>query len=236
MCVSSKAARRRLLPTRPGLHGFRTSSAWVALTFEQMAFGPLSASGGGIPDGDLATAGFDEAMSAVTPLLSETRVWQRIDDRGRVLKTNVQFPADFPLEAQQQIAQTSSSVAVLPSEPVGLGARWEATGTSVNQGVAVSVSTSMELIEIEGDDVTIAMTLRLADEDGTLPATISPFDQLTIDGGGTYRLDLGGVYPREASVSMTMGMGGELPDDAGAIVPVEMQVGVDMTMSTTEPS
>ena len=33
---------------------------------------------------------------------------------------------------------------------------------------------------------------------------------------------------------MTMGMGGELPNDAGSIVPVEMQVGVRLTMSTTE--
>jgi hypothetical protein len=33
-----------------------------------------------------------------------------------------------------------------------------------------------------------------------------------------------------------MGMSGDLPNDAGAIVPVEMQVGVDMTMDTTEPN
>lgn len=213
----------------------RDGSAWVALTFEEMVFGPLSASGEGVPAGDLATAGFDEVMSAVTPLLAETRVWQHIDDRGQVLKTNVQFPDGFPPEAQQQIAQTSGSVALLPAEPVGLGARWVATGTSVNQGVAVSVSSTMELVAIDGDELTIAMTMRLADDLESLLTAVSPFDDLTIDGGGTYRLDLGGVYPRDATVSMTMGMGGELPDGTGAIVPVEMQVGVGMSMSTTEP-
>jgi hypothetical protein len=214
----------------------RDGSAWVALAFEEMVFGPLSASGDGVPDGDLAAAGFDEAMAAVTPLLSETRVWQQIDDRGQVLKTNVRFPDGFPPEAQQQIAQTTSSVAVLPAEPVGVGARWETTGTSVNQGVAVSVSTTMELIEMDGEDVTISMSLRLADGFDTLLPAVTPFDEFSLDGGGTYRLDLGGVYPREASVSMTMGMGGELPNDAGTIVPIEMHVGVGMTMSTTEPS
>ena len=211
-------------------------SAWVALTFEEMAFGPLSASGDGVPDGDIATAGFDEAMSAVTPFLAETRVWQQIDHRGRVIKTNVQFPDGFPPEARQQIAQTTGSVALLPEEPVGLGARWEATGTSVNQGVAVSVTTTMELVEMDGDEVTIAMSLRPADDLETVLSTVTPFDELTIDGGGTYRLDLGGVYPREASVSMTMGMGGDLPNDEGAIVPIEMLVGVGMTMRTTGPS
>jgi hypothetical protein len=214
----------------------RDGSAWIALTFEEMVFGPLTASGDGVPEGDIAAADFDAAMSAVTPLLSETRIWQRIDDRGQVMKTNVQFPDGFPLEAQQQIAQTTSSVALLPAEPVGVGARWEATGTSVNQGVAVSVTSTMELIEMDGDSITITMSLRLADDLETLLATVNPFDEITLDGGGTYRLDLGRVYPQEASASMTMGMSGDLPNDAGAIVPVEMHIGVDMTMNTTESS
>lgn len=209
-------------------------SAWVALTFKAMQFGPMSASGPGVPDGDLAAAEFDAAMAAVAPLLTEARVWQRIDDRGQVLKTNVEFPEGFPLEARQQIAQTTNSVALLPEEPVGIGARWEATGTSVSQGVAISVTSAMDLVERDGDDVMVAMSMRDAGGLETPLAVENPFDEFAIEGAGTYRLDLGGVYPREASVSMTMGMRGELPNDAGLTVPVEMQVDVGMTMSSEE--
>ncbi len=209
-------------------------SAWVALTFEEMQFGPMSLSGPEAPDEELASAGFDAAMEAVGPLLAEVRVWQRIDDRGQVLETNVQFPDGFPLEAQQQIAQTTSSVALLPEEPVGIGARWEATGTSASQGVAISVTSSMDLVERDGDEVAIAMSMRDGGGLETLLAVGSPFDEFDIDGAGTYLIDLGSVYPREASVTMTMGMGGELPNDAGITVPVEMQVDVDMAMTSEE--
>jgi hypothetical protein len=209
-------------------------SAWVALTFQEMQFGPMSASGPGVPDGDLAAAEFDAAMASVAPLLTEARVWQRIDDRGQVLTTNVEFPEGFPLEARQQIAQTTNSVALLPKEPVGIGARWEATGTSESQGVAISVTSAMDLVDRDGDDVTVAMSMRDTGGLDTPMAVDNPFDEFAIEGTGTYRLDLAGVYPREASVTMTMGMSGEFPGEAGLVVPVEMQVDVGMTMSSEE--
>lgn len=209
-------------------------SAWVALTFQEMQFGPMSASGPGVPDGDLAAAEFDAAMASVAPLLTEARVWQRIDDRGQVMTTNVEFPEGFPLEARQQIAQTTNSVALLPKEPVGIGARWEATGTSESQGVAISVTSAMDLVDRDGDDVTVAMSMRDTGGLDTPMAVDNPFDEFAIEGTGTYRLDLGGVYPREASVTMTMGMRGEFPGEAGVVVPVEMQVDVGMTMASEE--
>jgi hypothetical protein len=209
-------------------------TAWIALTFDEMTLGPLSASGGGVPDGDAAAAEFDEVMARVTPLLGETRVWQLIDDRGRVLDANFRFPAAFPPEARQQIARTSSSVALLPAEPVGVGARWETTGTTETQGVSLAVTTTMELTEIDGDVVTLAMSMRLADEvDVELP-TANPFDELSAEGTGTYRIDLGGVFPREADADLAMRMAGDLPDDSGQVVPVEMDLDVRMTLRSRE--
>jgi hypothetical protein len=209
-------------------------TTWVALSFDELVFGPLSASGGGLPDGDALAAGFDEAMAQVTPLLSETRVWQLIDDRGRVIETNVQFPAGFPPEARQQIMQMSGSVAVLPAEPVGVGARWEATGTTVTQGVSLSVISTMEIVAMEGDDVRLAMSMHLADDvDAVLP-TANSFDGLSAEGGGRYRLDLGGVFPRASEVGVTMRMAGDAPDASGQVVPVEMNLDVRMTLESTE--
>jgi hypothetical protein len=209
-------------------------TVWVAMTYDDVVFGPLSASGGGLPEGDTAALGFDEAMAEVTPLLDETRVWRLIDDRGRVVKTNVRFPSGFPPEVQQQITQTSNSVALLPSEPVGVGARWEATGATVTQGVSLSVTTTMELVAMDGDDITLAMSMRLADDiDAALPAP-NPFDELSAEGGGTYRLDLGGVFPRDADAGITMRMAGDLPDETGQVVPVEMNLDVRMTLRSTD--
>jgi len=210
-------------------------TAWVAMTYDELVFGPLKASAAGLPEGDAAAAAeFDEAMARVTPLLDATRVWQLIDDRGRVLKTNVRFPAGFPPEAQQQIRQTSNSVALLPAEPVGLGARWEATGTTVTQGVSLSVTTTMELAAMDGDHVTLAMSMRLADDSDAALSAPDPFDELSAEGAGSYRVDLGGIYPREADTGMTMRMAGGLPDDTGQVVPVEMNLDVRMTLRSTD--
>jgi hypothetical protein len=209
-------------------------TAWVALTFDDMAFGPLSATGGGLPEDVGVTAGFDEAMADVTPLLHETRVWRLIDDRGRVIDSNLRFPAEFPPEARQQINQTSSSVALLPAAPVGVGARWETTGTTVTQGVSLAVTTTMELVAIDGDDITLAMSMRLADDVEVELATVNAFDELSAEGDGTYRIDLGGVFPREADARLVMRMAGDLPDDTGRVVPVEMNLDVRMTLRSTD--
>ena len=51
------------------------------------------------------------------------------------------------------------------------------------------------------------MSLRLADGiEAELP-TVDPFEQFEILGGGSYLLDLGGVFPRESSVDMTVSLG-----------------------------
>jgi hypothetical protein len=211
-------------------------TTWVATTFDELVFGPLSASGRGLPDGDASAASFDEAMAQVTPMLDETRVWQLIDDRGRVITTNVRFPPGFPPEARQQIMQTTGSVAVLPAEPVGVGARWEATGTTVTQGLSVSVTTTMKLVAMDGDDIELAMSMRLADDIDAAPPTANPFDELSAEGAGSYRLDLGGVFPRSSEVGLTMRMAGDLPDASGTVVPVEMNLAVRLTLRSTVAS
>ena len=208
-------------------------TAWIAMTFDDLVFGPLSMSGAGVPEGDVAASAFDEAMEQVTPLLDETHVWRLIDDRGQVIRTNVEFPAGFPVEAEQQIMQTSASVALLPAEPVGVGARWQSTGTTETQGVSISVTTAMELVEMDGDVITLAMSVQLSDDTDNVLPTANPFDDLSVAGAGTYRVDLGGIFPREAIADMTMGMAGDLPDGSGGIVPVEMQVDVAMAMEAT---
>jgi len=207
-------------------------TATVAMTYDNLTFGPMSATGGGLPDGDEEAAAFDAAMAAIAPLLDQTRAWQVIDDRGTVLSTRMDLPDGFPAEIEDQLVQTSASVALLPEEPVGVGARWESTGTTVNQGVSLGVTTTMELIAIDGDEVALAMSLRLADGlEAELP-TVNPFEQFEIMGGGSYLLDLGGVFPLESSVDMTMTMAGDIPDGAGRTVPVDMTVSLDMALET----
>jgi hypothetical protein len=207
-------------------------TATVAMTYDDLAFGPISASGGGLPDGAEEAAAFDAAMAAIAPLLDQTRAWQVIDDRGAVLSTRMDLPDGFPAEIEDQLVQTSASVALLPEEPVGVGARWESTGTTVSQGVSLGVTTTIELIAIDGDEVALAMSLRLADGmEAELP-TANPFEQFEILGGGSYLLDLGGVFPRDSTVDMTMTMAGDVPNEAGRTVPVDMTVSLDLALET----
>jgi hypothetical protein len=209
-------------------------TATVALTYDDLAFGPMSASGGGLAEGDEAAAEFDTAMAAIAPLLERTRAWQVIDDRGSVVSTRMQLPDGFPAEVEDQLVQASASVALLPEEPVGIGARWEATGTTVSQGISLGVTTITELVSIDGDEVTLAMSLHLADEVGVELPTVNPFDRFEISGGGRYILDRGGVFPREASVDMTMEMAGDIPDGTGRTVPLDMAVKLDLALETRD--
>ncbi|MGD8486906.1 MAG: hypothetical protein PVG27_08655 [Chloroflexota bacterium] len=210
-------------------------TATVAMTFEDATFGPLSASGTGAPGGDAAAAAaFDEAMAAVTPLLGQARAWQVISDRGAVLRSTMDLPEGFPGEVEERMVQASSTVALLPEEPVGVGARWESTGSTMSQGVSLSVTTTMEVTAMEGDDVTLAMSTRLADGTEAVIPTVNPFDTFEVQGGGTYHLDLGGVFPRQAAVDMDMAMAGDIPDGSGRSTPVVMDIGLAMSLEAAD--
>ena len=209
-------------------------SAWVAITFDEMVFGPLSTSGGDMPDGAATAAGFDEAMAQITPLLDDTRIWQLMDDRGRIIRTNVQFPTGFPAEAEQQIAQTSGSVALLPAEPVGVGARWESTGTTVNQGVAFTVTSTMELVALDREDVALAMTMRLADDAATDVPTLNPFDGSPRTGAARTSSTSAASTRERPTSACSCAWPGILPNDAGVVVPVVMDLDVNVAMEATD--
>jgi hypothetical protein len=92
----------------------------------------------------------------------------------------------------------------------------------------------MELVAMAGDDVPLAMSMRLAaDIDAALP-TVNALDELSAEGAGTDRLDLGAVFQREADAGITMRMAGDLPDETGQVVPVEMNLDVRMTLRSTD--
>ena len=207
--------------------------ARIAMLFDDIAFGPLDASGGGLGEGDVAADAFAQTMDEATQLLTGIRSWQVMDDRGLVLRSGTELPPGVPTEVEEQLNQASGSIPLLPEEPVGLGARWESTGTTVNQGVTLSVTTETELTAIQGDEITLTMSVRLADGESDIPVTSNPFDVFGLQGTGTTVLDLSGIFPRDLSVELAMTMAGDLPGDAGDVMPVEMAVGIDMTMEST---
>lgn len=206
--------------------------ARVAMLFDDISFGPLEASGGGLGDGEAASAAFDETMDEAVQLMNGIRTWQVMDDRGTVLRSGMDLPPGFPAEVEEQLAQATGSIPVLPEEPVGLGAIWETTATTANQGVSLAVTTVTQVAGITGNEVRLESTLRMADGAAASPTSADIFDFFDVQGSGTSVLDLAGIFPRDLLYELGMTMAGNVPADAGGAVPLEMSVGVNMTMES----
>ena len=105
-----------------------------------------------------------------------------MNDRGIMLSTELNDKAkspDLPLRLLMMIvnARTTLSRVVLPAEPVGLGARWEARKELTLYGFKVQQVDSYTLIERVGDEIKLNVTVT----QNALPQTVDfPEEGLSI--------------------------------------------------------
>ncbi len=126
------------------------------------------------------------AASATSPrTLNNVGGWVEVDDRGIVQRTELNEMAkrsDVPVRLLVMIinARTTLARVLLPAQPVGLGARWEARKDLVLYGFEVSQVDTYTLSEKVGDELKIDVQIQQT----ALPQTVTFEEEgveLTVD-------------------------------------------------------
>lgn len=128
-----------------------------------------------VPEGlDPAVA---QDLNKSASVLNNVGGWVEVDDRGIVQRTELNEAAkrsDVPVRLLVMIinARTSLARVILPAEPVGAGARWEARKDLVLYGFKVSQVDTYTLSEKVGDELKLGVQIQQT----ALPQTIT-FDE-----------------------------------------------------------
>jgi hypothetical protein len=110
-------------------------------------------------------------------VLNNVGGWVEVDDRGIIQRTELNHAAkrsDIPIRLLAMIinARTSLARVILPAEPVGAGARWEARKDLVLYGFEVSQVDTYTLTEKVGDELKLNVQMQQT----ALPQTVT-FDE-----------------------------------------------------------
>lgn len=124
-----------------------------------------------------AVADLDEALAGIVG----TTGGATITDRGQVEGATFDVPDDAPSAVVDQLDAVEAQVAALgpplPTEPVGVGARWEARAAMPLQGATVRTTTTYTLTSLDGGAVAYEAEIRL--EAGAQDLAIAGLDEGT---------------------------------------------------------
>jgi hypothetical protein len=125
-----------------------------------------------VPEGIDPKVAMDLNRSA--SVLNNVGGWVEVDDRGIIQRTELNHAAkrsDVPIRLLAMIinARTSLSRVILPAEPIGVGARWEARKDLVLYGFEVSQVDTYTLTEKVGDELKLNVQMQQT----ALPQTIT---------------------------------------------------------------
>lgn len=111
---------------------------------------------GAVGDADPAVAAALEEAAADIRGITGT---MRMTDRGVILDSDVDIPADVDPALrstfEEMESQLDTATVPLPEDPVGVGAVWEGTVAIPTSGVETQATYRYEVVEIEGDRVTV---------------------------------------------------------------------------------
>ncbi len=117
----------------------------------------------------IVPAGIDPAfaldLNKSASVLNNVGGWVEVDDRGIIQRTELNQSAkraDVPVRLLVMIinARTSLSRVILPAEPVGAGARWEARKELTLYGFEVSQVDTYTLVEKVGDELKLNVQIQ----------------------------------------------------------------------------
>jgi hypothetical protein len=152
-------------------------------------------------------------LEAVMEALAGVRTVFEVDDRG--------FTTPIGLEGSEASGSRPDVTAItrrvpsfvqpLPDEPIGVGAVWTVQRITHLDGFPVEHSTTVELLDIDGDLIELLFTVTDAvptGEEGAAPALPGQVQliELTLDGGGNSTTRLDRPLPVGASHGMTAQM------------------------------
>lgn len=165
-----------------------------------------------------------EMMKAAFANLKGLAIPGTTSSRGFTKVGETKPPAGADAQTRQIMDQISDSFArmtqALPEEPVGAGAKWEAKGPVKSQGVSLILTTTSQLVSLEGDTIAVRTALTQSApaqkiQNPAMPAMKLELTKLTGNGSGQLKHDLGKLLPSQASgdthteMSMAMSSGGQ---------------------------
>jgi hypothetical protein len=105
------------------------------------------------------------ALNKAVQVMNNVGGWVEIDDRGLIQRSELNSRAknpDLPARLLLMLinARTSLARVVLPAEPVGIGARWEARKELLLYGFKVTQSDTYTMTEKAGDEVTLNVQIQ----------------------------------------------------------------------------
>lgn len=173
-----------------------------------------------------ATDAPSSSLSAARASLSSARGTSglaRITPQGATVATQLSLPDSAPPQLAQLLGGLHDSFDAmsipLPTEPVGVGARWQLVATIAPNGLPTTTTTTYELTQLTGTVAHIATTVSQSAADPSLT--------LTTTGTGTLELDLSEVVPSR-STSTTTTQSTVRPADGTEPVTVKLTVVADV--------
>ncbi len=133
----------------------------------------------------------------------------KISNRGVSLAMNIKPMTNGP-QAQQVAEQVVESLAnfslPFPEEPVGKGAKWQATRSLKSQGMTIKQTTTYELVSREGDLLTIKVTDEQSAGSQKVQSPVMPGVQMEVvqmsgTGSGEIKADLVKAFPTQGNLT-----------------------------------
>jgi hypothetical protein len=125
-------------------------------------------------------------------------------------------------QAMQQIG------APLPNEPVGVGARWQYATTIVQQGIKVKQRATYELKAVDGDKLTLAVTIeqRAPKQRVAVPGGEVDLLELKAGGGGNVEMFLSKLSPDTSNMNILSKVVMAMPKDQRMSVNTSMKIDI----------
>jgi hypothetical protein len=177
--------------------------------------------------------GLADRMRAELRKMIGMTLHSRLTTRGAVIKVESTLPPDAPASTQTTLEGLRDSLgrgAILPAEPVGLGARWETEADLRQNGMQIHQISRYRVRELAGPRVTLDLEVETSAgaQDVPVPGTpggTAQLDSLRGSGMGSFNLDLGSIVPRVAHLSLDNHMSMRVQSMAMAM---RMKMGIDM--------
>jgi hypothetical protein len=167
-----------------------------------------------VRDDPTAPPGLVKTLREQASAFEAYRAELRVDAKGGLRGGTVYMPpASGPLQqTMTQITESFGQIQVpLPREPVGVGAKWRAEVVIDQAGLKLQQTVDYELLEREGDTLSIAATLqqKLVDANFTPPGMLgvdAKVVRFESRGTGSMNLDLSHLVPTRSEIEMTIDM------------------------------
>ena len=165
----------------------------------------------------------------------------KVDARGVVSEFSLSLPEGLNQDADLEYVENLLRLTVLPvpSEAVGVGAKWSVTREGERRGIPMKERLSVELIRAEGARVELAFELQ---SEGSRESEVAPrgkllgvrFEEYSWNATGRLKTNLSAVVPKRADVDNELVLSSRFESPGNAPDQLDMKVSRELEMRATK--